>query len=403
MEILENLRMAFSSLMANKMRSGLTMLGIAIGNGSVVALVGVGQGAQQVAARQFEALGPNVLFVNVTRSMRRTITNARPLVLEDAEAIANNVPTVAQVSPEFHSEQLITYQQNNYSSPTIGITPEYLTVRNYKIAKGRFINDIDLKRDNRVVVLGSELAEQLFKNQNPIGNFVRIRNSSFEVIGVLASKGFLFGTNQDDQALVPLTTMSHQLVGYQSPYGISLTLISVLAKNQHSLKAAQFQIKNLIQLRHKVKLDRYVNVVNQEAVMETATETNEGLTRMLAAIASISLFVGGIGVMNIMLVSVTERTKEIGLRKAIGAQEQDIMAQFLIEAVILATTGGMIGILVSIGGIMIAETFSAITVSISPIAIILAMGVSGGIGLFFGIVPAKRAAKLDPIVALRSS
>ncbi|ACK72864.1 protein of unknown function DUF214 [Gloeothece citriformis PCC 7424] len=403
MEILENLKMAFSSLMGNKLRSSLTMLGIAIGNGSVVALIGVGQGAQQLAAQQFQALGPNILYVTVSRSMRRSITNARPLVLEDAQAIKNNVPSVTLVAPEIYSDQLITYQENNYSTSSLGTTPEYLNVRNYQLDKGRFINEVDVKRHNRVVVLGSEVAEKLFKNENPIGQLVRIRNTSFQVIGVLASKGFLFGSNQDDKAIVPLTTMAYQLIGYRSPYGMSIHVISVLAKDENSLKTAEFQIENLIQLRHQVKLDGYVEVNNQQSIMETATETNEGLTRMLAAIASISLVVGGIGVMNIMLVSVTERTKEIGLRKAVGAQEQDIMTQFLIEAVILATTGGMIGIFVSIGGIIIAETFFSMVLTISPEAIIIAMGVSGAIGLFFGVVPAKRAAKLDPIVALRSS
>ncbi|WP_013323273.1 ABC transporter permease [Gloeothece verrucosa] len=403
MEILENLKMAVSSLMANKLRSSLTMLGIAIGNGAVVALVGVGQGAQQLAAQQFQALGPTVLFVSISRSMRRTIINARPLVLEDAKAIARNVPTVTEVSPEIISEQLVTYKNNLYNNQTLGVAPEFLRVRNYHLATGRFINNIDLKRNNRVVVLGSQLAEQLFKDENPIGNQVKIKNTSFQVIGVLQPKGFLFGANQDDRAFVPLTTMSHQLVGYQSPYGISLTLIAVLAKNEQSVKAAEFQIANLIQLRHQVKQDKYVSVINQQLVMETATAMNEGLTRMLAAIASISLLVGGIGVMNIMLVSVSERTQEIGLRKALGAQNQDIMLQFLIEAVILTTTGGMTGIILSVGGIIVAETFYAMSIIISPVAIVVALGFSSIIGLFFGIFPAKRAAKLDPILALRSA
>jgi putative ABC transport system permease protein len=403
MEMLEHFKIAWKSLTANKLRSGLTMLGIAIGNGSVIALVGVGQGAQQLAAQQFEALGPNVLFVNVARSMRRTITNARPLVLADAEAIARDVPTIKEVSPEIHSQQLISYKQNSFNNSTVGVTPSYLIVRNFEIIKGRFINEVDIRRNNRVVVLGFQLSRQLFGQENPLGQQVRIRNLSFRVVGILAPKGSLFGSNQDDQALVPITTMDNQLRGWRTSYGIPVSLISVLAKDQESIDAAEFQIKNLIHLRHQVTEKGYVTVNPQTGVIEMATKTNEGLTRMLAAIGSISLLVGGIGVMNIMLVSVTERKQEIGLRKAVGAREKDILIQFLIEAVILATIGGMSGIIISVGGMMIAGTISSLSTSISLTAIVLGVGVSGSIGLFFGVVPAQRAAKLDPIVALRSS
>jgi putative ABC transport system permease protein len=259
----------------------------------------------------------------------------------------------------------------------------------------------DLKRDNRVIVLGSELAKNLFGNRNPVGENLRIGNLSFQVIGVLQAKGSLFEANQDDRALIPLTTMSNQVLGRNSIFGIPLTHISVLAKNSAQIKAAQFQISNLLQMRHQVSDENYVQIFPQTAILEMAKETNDSLTRMLASIASISLFVGGIGVMNIMLVSVTERTQEIGLRKALGAKEGDIKGQFLIESVILATTGGIIGIFVGIQGMYLAGIFAALTTSISIPAIILALGVSSAIGLIFGVVPAHRAAKLDPIVALR--
>jgi putative ABC transport system permease protein len=259
----------------------------------------------------------------------------------------------------------------------------------------------DLKRDNRVIVLGSELAKNFFGNRNPVGENLRIGNLSFQVIGVLQAKGSLFEANQDDRALIPLTTMSNRVQGRSSIFGIPLTHISVLAKNSSQIKAAQFQISNLLQMRHQVSDENYVQIFPQTAILEMAKETNDSLTRMLASIASISLFVGGIGVMNIMLVSVTERTQEIGLRKALGAKEGDIKGQFLIESVILATTGGIIGIFVGIQGMYLAGIFAALTTSVSIPAIILALGVSSAIGLIFGVVPAHRAAKLDPIVALR--
>ncbi len=381
------------------------MLGIAIGNASVIAMVAIGQGAQKLAAEQFEALGPNVLFVSLTSTrIRRTLSaKAKPLLLEDAEAIASQVPTIAQVAPEIHTGQVISFGKQSLNNEIIGTTPEFLAIRNYQLAQGRFLNEIDLQRANRVVILGAEVAQRLFQTQNPLGQEVRIRNVSFRVIGILSPKGQLFGENQDNRAIVPLNTARYKLVGRTSPHGVPITLISLLAKDQESVNAAEFQLRNLIHVRHPVTGDDDIQISAQNAILETATKTNEGLTRTLAAIASISLLVGGIGVMNIMLVSVTERTQEIGLRKALGAKEQDILLQFLIEAILLATAGGLVGIGAGVGGIQIAGAVSSLVASISPTSIVVAMVVSGGIGLFFGVVPAKRAAKLDPIVALRSA
>lgn len=404
MELREHFKMAFSALMGNKLRSILTMLGITVGNASVIAMVGIGEGTQRLTAEQFATLGPNVLFVSLTsRNIRSTFPNARPLVLSDAEAIEQQIPNIVAVSPEIFGQFLLNYRQKNALISTIGASPEYLRVRNFQIARGRFLNESDIKRNNRVVVLGSQAARDIFGQQNPIGQQVRIKNISFEVIGVLKAKGDLFGSNQDNQVLVPLTTMSYQLQGRTSIYGVRLHILSVLVNDKSQLETAQFQIKNFIRLRHQVLFDDYVKVTTQQAIMDTATKTNEGLTRMLAAIASISLLVGGIGVMNIMLVSVTERTQEIGLRKALGATEQDILLQFLIEAVILAITGGAIGTLTGVGSMVFAETFSMMYTSVSVPAIVITLGVSGGIGFVFGVVPAHRAAKLDPVVALRRS
>jgi putative ABC transport system permease protein len=402
MEIAENLKMAFSALMANKLRSGLTMLGIAIGNASVIAMVGVGEGARHLAVQQFEALGPNVLFVSTTtRNLRRTIPNPRPMTYEDAQAITAQVPSIEAVSPEINRQQVLSHGGKTTNNPIVGVGPEYLLVRNRQLAKGRFIMESDLRRDNRVIVLGAELAKMLFGNRNPIGETIRLKEMSFEVIGVLQAKGSLFDTNQDDRGLIPLTTMSNQVLGRRSIYGVALTQMAILAKDRQSMNAAQFQVDNLLRMRHQVSDEGYVQVVPQTAVLQMATDTSDGLTRMLASIASISLIVGGIGVMNIMLVSVTERTQEIGLRKALGARERDIQGQFLIESVILATSGGIIGIALGIQGMFLAGVFAALTTSVSVPAIVLALGVSSTIGLIFGVVPARRAAKLDPIIALR--
>ena len=397
--------MAATTLVANKLRSSLTMLGIIIGNASVIALVGIGQGAQRLAEEQFEALGPNLLFiVPGSQETRRTVLDMpKTLVLEDAKAIANQVPSVQEVAPQINSRLLVTYRNKNTNTAVTGTTPEFLSVRSYDVARGRFITQLDLDRNNQVVALGADVANKLFGSSDPIGQTVRIKNASFQVIGVMEAKGAFLGDNQDDTVLIPLTTMANRLVGRTSPYGTEVTFISVSAKNQDSIGAAKFQIENLLRLRHKITNEDDFTVRTQKDVLQIVGTITGGLTLLLAAIAAISLLVGGIGVMNIMLVSVTERTQEIGLRKAIGAQERDILIQFLIEAVILSAAGGIIGTVLGISVIQVVAMVSPLKAGISPVAILLAVSVSGGIGLFFGVVPARRAAKLDPIVALRSA
>ncbi|NER99614.1 MAG: FtsX-like permease family protein [Symploca sp. SIO1B1] len=397
--------MASTTLIANKLRSGLTMLGIIIGNASVIAMVGIGQGAQKLASEQFEALGPNVLFVipgsNETR--RSSFATPKTLVFADAKAIASQVRAVAEVAPEIRAQQLITYRNKNTQSAVVGTTPEFLSVRNFEVTKGRFITELDLKRNKQIAVLGPELAAQLFGAENPIGKQLRIKNGSFQIVGIMKAKGTTLGTNQDVRAYVPLTTMSNRLVGNTSPYGMQVSLISVSAKDEGNPGEAQFQIENLLRLRHKITDEDDFFVRTQKDILSIVNTITGALTIMLGAIASISLLVGGIGVMNIMLVSVTERTSEIGLRKAIGATEQDILVQFMIEAVILSAAGGIVGTLIGVGGVLLIGAVTPLSTSISTGAILLAVSVSGGIGLFFGVVPARRAAKLDPIVALRSA
>ena len=405
MNFLENVQMAVSTLSGNKMRSSLTMLGIIIGNASVIGMVGIGQGAQKLAEDQFASLGPNVLFVvpGSDEERRTTFNLPKTLVLDDAEAIAEQVPTVKEVAPQVSSNQLITYRNRNASELVIGTTPTFLSVRSFIVEKGRFFNEVDLKRNNRVTVLGPEIASKLFPQQDALGKQIRIKNISFEVIGIMEAKGSFLGNNQDTTAYIPLTTMANQLVGNTSPFGTEVSFISITAKNEKNIRAAKFQIENLLRLRHKIVNRDDFTVRSQKDVLDIVGTVTDGLTILLAAIASISLLVGGIGVMNIMLVSVTERTQEIGLRKAIGAKEGDILGQFLIEAIILSVLGGAVGTVIGVGTIIVVGAVSPLTAAVSPVAVAIAVTVSGGIGLFFGVVPARRAAKLDPIVALRSA
>jgi putative ABC transport system permease protein len=405
MDIVESIKMASTTLMANKLRSSLTMLGIIIGNASVIAMVGIGQGAQKLASEQFEALGPNVLFVipGSREAQQTTVDFPKTLVWEDAKAIATQVPAVAEVAPQINLRYLITYRNRNSNSLVTGTTPEFPSVRSFNIAKGRFFNDIDVKRNNQVVILGSEVVEKIFGYQDPIGQSVRIKDVSFEVIGVMEPKGTFLGNNQDDAVFIPLSTMANRLRGRTSPYGVQISWIAISARNRDSISAAQFQIENLLRRRHKIVGEDDFGVQTQEDILQIVNAVTGALTIMLAAIAAISLVVGGIGVMNIMLVSVRERTQEIGLRKAVGAREQDILIQFMIEAIILSAAGGIIGTAIGVSGVLLVGAFSPLKAGISPIAILVAVGVSGGIGLFFGVVPARQAAKLDPIVALRSA
>ncbi|BAW95889.1 ABC transporter permease protein [[Synechococcus] sp. NIES-970] len=404
LHLVEHLQMAIATLRTNKMRSGLTMLGIIIGNASVIAMVGLGQGAQRLAAEQFESLGSNVLFIipGSRAAQRTTFDLPRTLVLTDAEAIAKQVPNVVAVAPQINSRGLVQFRGINKDSLVLGVTPEFIEVREFTLDQGRFISESDVERNQRVAVIGSEIADQLFSTTEPVGQKLRINNISFDVVGVMAEKGASFGTNQDDAVYMPLTTMSNQIVGRTSPYGTELTFISVSSESEDRVRAMTFQIENLLRLRHKIVDEDDFSVQSQQDLLDVANTITGALTTMLAAIAGISLLVGGIGIMNIMLVSVTERTKEIGLRKALGATQNDILYQFLIESVILAAIGGLFGTGLGVGGVFIANVLTPLSAPVSVTAIVMAVGVSGGIGLFFGVFPARQAARLDPIVALRS-
>jgi putative ABC transport system permease protein len=407
-DFLEIVDMAFRTLNGNKLRSSLTMIGIIIGNASVIAIVSLGQGAQKYVNKEFEALGTNAVFVipGVDRSGPQSgATQANTLVLEDAEAIAREVPSIVSVAPEKSDRLRVTQGTQETQVSITGTTENYPKVNGVVLAQGRFFGALDVQANNRVAVLGSAVSKTLFGTQDPLGKKIRLRNLSFRVIGVLKARGASLGQNRDELVLIPLTILANELAGKseisRSP---KIDFISVSASDDRDSSAAQYQITNLLRLRHNIlRGENDFTVSSQKDLMQSANNITNILILVLGATAGISLLVGGIGIMNIMLVSVTERTQEIGLRKAIGAKRADILIQFTIEAVVLSTVGGLLGIGLGVGTTLLVSAVSPLGVVISPVAIAVAVGVSGAIGVIFGVMPARRAAQLDPIVALRGS
>ncbi|WP_138506231.1 ABC transporter permease [Nostoc sp. PA-18-2419] len=401
MNVLECTNMAVKTLTANKLRSTLTMLGIIIGNASVIAMVAIGQGAQQFTQQKLESIGPNQLSVfpggEDTQGLN---TEVAQLVLADAEAIAKLAPAVREVAPQISTNLQLSHQERISKVNVTGTTSGILYVRNLRVRQGRFFDSIELQQNTQVTILGSAVARKLFSSENPLGQSVQMNNLSFQVIGVMQAKGAFIGTNPDEIAYVPITTMAVQLAGKRSPLGIPIDYLELSAKDKASVRAAAFQTTNILTRRHGKK--NFIVSANK-SVQDLVSQVTGALSLVLASIAGISLLVGGIGIMNIMLVSVTERTQEIGLRKAIGATQQAILTQFLIEAIILSIAGGLIGTGIGVSGALVIGILTPLKPTVPVGAIILAAGVSGSIGLIFGVAPARQAARLDPIAALRGA
>ena len=400
------IKISFRALWVNKMRSALTMLGIIIGVGAVIAMVAVGTGASRQIAEQIASMGSNLLIVmpgSTTSGGVRMGAGSQPtLSLGDSETILKECSSVEEVAPTLGGGTQIVYGHLNWSTTVTGTTPGMLIVRDWPLASGRPFTQQDVKSATKVCLLGQTVVDNLFGSQNPIGQTIRIKNVPFTVMGVLSIKGqSTQGQDQDDVIYVPVTTSQKKLFGTQFP-GMVRTIM-VKARSAEDLSTAEQQITELLRQRHHIgqKQDSDFTVRNLTQIMQAREQSTQVMTLLLGAIASVSLLVGGIGIMNIMLVSVTERTREIGIRMAIGAKTWDIRLQFIIEALTLSLIGGIIGIIVGVSTAMILSSISGWATVVSLLSILLAFGFSGFIGIFFGFYPAYMASLLNPIDALR--
>ncbi|MFA7269032.1 MAG: ABC transporter permease [Sterolibacterium sp.] len=396
---------AWGAMGANRLRTFLTMLGMVIGVGAVILMLAIGQGAQQRVQASIASMGSNLFIVlsgSVTSGGVRMGGGATPtLTLQDAQAI-QELPSVAAVAPSSPGTAQLVYGPNNWSTQVIGTTPSFLQVRDWKLSAGFSFTDSDIRSATRVALLGQTVAQNLFGAEDPVGKTVRIRNSPYVVLGVLAAKGqSLDGRDQDDTVIVPVTTAQRKLFGSQ--FVGTVRFIMVQAESAEAMAAAEKSMNELLRQRHRIRegADNDFSVRNLTALADTAAETAQVMSLMLGAIASVSLLVGGIGIMNIMLVSVTERTREIGIRMAIGACGKDILLQFLLEAIIISVIGCLIGVALGVGGALIVNKASGMTVVVTMTSIVMAFVVAATVGIFFGWYPARKAAGMKPIDALR--
>ena len=399
-------RISFRALKVNKMRSSLTMLGIIIGVGAVIAMLAIGTGASKRIAEQISSMGSNLLIIlpgaTTAGGVRMSAGTQTTLTMTDGEAIQKECPAVQDVAPVLNGGAQVIYGHQNWSTGVVGTTPSMLTIRDWPLAAGRPFTEQEIKSATKVCLLGQTVVDNLFGDMDPIGQFIRIKNLPFTVIGVLAQKGqSAQGQDQDDTIYVPVTTAQKKLFGTSFPGMVRI--IMVKAKSTEDLAPAEEQITGLLRQRHHIgqKQENDFTVRNLTQIMQAAEQSTKVMTLLLGAIASVSLLVGGIGIMNIMLVSVTERTREIGIRMAIGAKTWDIRLQFIIEALTLSIIGGVAGIIVGISGSKIISILTGWSTIISPLSIFLAFGFSGAVGISFGFYPAYKASLLDPIDALR--
>jgi len=400
----EMLRIAWSGITANKLRSGLTILGMTIGVASVIVLIAVGNGSSKAVQSTIQSLGTNVLVVQASGGFRfgaRASTAATvSLTKADAEALQNPslAPDVKSASPVVDASSVsLVYDGTSFEpSSFVGTTPSYLTAHTYKIAEGASFTAEDVAKHRRVAVIGQEVVQELFAGQSAVGQNMKVNGSNYEVVGVLAKKGTNGTTNEDDVVMAPITTVQSSLTGVGS-----IDSITVQAKSESALNAAEAEVTTILEERHKIKdtSEPGFTVLNQGSLLETSSSTSSVFTTLLGEVAAISLLVGGIGVMNIMLVSVTERTREIGIRKAVGARRSDILTQFLTEAVLVSLFGGIAGVAVGVIGSQFE--IAGVHPEIATYSIFLAFGAALASGLFFGTYPAARAARLRPIEALR--
>lgn len=402
MRIWTSTGMAWQMVRRHKLRTGLTMLGILIGNAAVVAIAGFGHAAQVKAVDQFRDLGTNLLIVFSTSLGLADAGTIRPLTIGDLEAIATEVPAIAEAVPSISTNVRAVRGGVDRRYEVTGTWPDYLSVLSLQLEQGRFLNPQDLQEHRSVVVLGSEAAVQLFgvDKNNAVGQTVMLDNLPFEVIGILKAKPTVFG-NSDSGLFMPANVVARQFVGRTSPYGIPLTAIFASAVSTDQLPAAEFQLRNLLRQRHELQGEDDFIIRNQQVLLDGATRILSLLRLLLTGTATLSLLVGGVGIMNVMLISVAERTHEIGVRKAMGADNSSILLQFATEAVLVAVSGGTLGILCSSGLLVILQFTTGLATIVDPLTVLVAFSLSTGIGLVFGIFPAHKASQLDPIEALR--
>ena len=403
MDFLNTLRLALRALARNKLRSSLTMLGIVIGVGAVIATVSIGQGAEYLIREGIESMGTNAVFIgagsNRPGGMRMGWGATRTLVMEDLRAILREVPLIKEAAPLVMSRTQVVFQNQNWNTGIQGTTPNYFSIRRWTVQSGALFTEEEVESAANVCIIGTTVKNILFGSEDPVGQTMRIRNIPFRVVGVLESKGqSAMGDDQDDRIFAPYTTVQRKISGITW-----LQYVNASAISQEASLAAVPQIESLLRERHRIRFGEEDDffVRTQSEVADLAQATQRVMTLLLGSIASVSLLVGGIGIMNIMLVSVTERTREIGVRMAVGATEDDVRRQFLVEAITLSMFGGLIGIAVGVAGSATISNFLAWPTMISPTAILAAAVFAGLVGIFFGYYPAHKAAQLDPIEALR--